>query len=52
MGGAFEAVQLTFGAPVLTVRVDQGQESVGELPELGRVQSFGLGQEDLDAAAA
>ena len=50
VGGAFEPVQLAFGAAVRSVGVQHGEEAAGELPELGGVESFGLGEQELHSA--
>ncbi len=52
VGGAFEAVQLALGATVVPVGIDDGQESVGELAQLGRIQRLGLIEQDRHRAGA
>jgi hypothetical protein len=50
VGGAFEAVQGLFVAAFVALGVDHGEQSAGELLEVGGVQSFGFGEQDLHPA--
>jgi len=48
--GAFEAVEGSFVAPVLTSGVDYGEEAAGELAQFGGVQRLDLTQQHLHSA--
>ena len=52
MGGAFEPVECFLVAAFVAVGVDHGDQVQGDLLQLGRIEPFGVVEQDLDSAGA